>query len=287
MGGVGGAPEDASTPAARATGTPSAENGGGGSGPASYYGVEQRVVVRNARMTVEVEDYETAFQRARRAVREAGGFVADQQRTREGDWVRGRFVLKVPATRFNEIRDSLAALGTLETSTYRAEDFTKRYATRQSRIGQLREREADLEARKANASGFEADETEEELQTVRGKIHEATAEQAALERRARFSTIVVTLHEPEGAKPPKNHETAFGFDDAILEGLYGGLAVLKGAIVAVAFIVPVFATLVVLLVGALAAVAMLLAVRRHVAPRIWALFALDNRLQPGEDPGEG
>lgn len=287
MGGVGGAAEDASTPAAQAPGTPSADNGNGESGPASYYGVEQRVVVRNARMTVEVDDYETAFQRARRAVREAGGFVADQQRTREGDWVRGRFVMKVPATRFNEIRDTLAELGTVETSTYRAEDFTKRYATRQSRIEQLRERETGLEARKANASGYEADEIEEELRTVRRKIREATAEQAALERRAAFSTIVVNFHEPEGAKPPKNHETAFGFDDAILEGLYGGLAVLKGAIVAVAFLVPVFVTLVVLLVGALGAVALLLAVRRHVTPRIWALFALDNRLQVEEEPGEG
>jgi hypothetical protein len=230
----------AALPGGDSAGGSGAPAGPDGSGGGSYYVDGERVVVHEADMRIEVREFDPAFDGARAIAREHGGFVADWTVNVERGWHSAELVVRVPAENFSAARDDLAALGELENENVRAKGFTDTYRDLGARLADLRRDERELE-RLLN----ETDDAEEarrirsDLSEVRGQIRELENRRADIERREALSTIRVSLHEPPGKRPPKNYQSAFGFDDAFLDAFYGGLTVVKYVIVLFGYAIPV------------------------------------------------
>lgn len=266
---------------------------GGDTGQAqSIYRDGNRVVVRSASMEVRVKQFEKQFREARRVARTQGGFVTDYNIESVGDWQRATFTVRVPAGNFSATRDALADLGSLESESVRAHDFTNEYREREGELAKLRERERNLEEELANTDDTaRREDLRKELRAVRDRIDELEAKQNALDRRATLSTIRVTMHEPVGQKPPDNYRSSFGFGDALLGGIYGGLGVLKAVVLVAGYLVSIALSLLVLGLLGMVFLAGAIATGRHVWPRIREAFRLGRgaRLpdRPADDGSRG
>lgn len=216
------------------TGDAAAEQAG------SFYAGGDRVVIREASMRMEVRQFDPAFERARAIARAHGGFVADWDHDVERGWHSGELTIRVPADNFTAVRDELVGLGTLEREDVEARDFSIEYSNTAERLADLREQERELEQLLE-----ETDDTEQsraildDLNAVRGQIREIQNRRTSIERREALSTVQLTIHEPPAQRPPKNYQSAFGFDDAFLDSFYGGLSVVKYVIVFVGYAIPV------------------------------------------------
>lgn len=221
--------------------------------PGSFYADGDRIVIREASMRMEVRRFDSAFKRARTIAEEHGGFVADWDHDIERGWHSGELTIRVPADNFTAVRDELAGLGTLEREDVQAKDFSDEYSNAANRVADLRERERELEQLLEETDDpAQSREIVDDLHTVRQQIQRLQNQRTSIERREALSTIHLTIHEPIGKRPPKNYRTAFGFDDAFLDAFYGGLVVVKYAIVFVGYVIPIgFAAV---LVGSIALV---------------------------------
>ena len=226
---------------------PAAGADGGPSPVGSFYVGDDRVVVRQASMGLEVRQFDSAFDRARATVRAHGGFVADWELDVERGWHRATLQIRVPAGNFSPVRDELAALGSVERERVDAEDFTNEHEDLGTALADLRDREATLVSRLTEA---ETDREERRIRSrlddVRSEIRSVREERSTLDRRARLSSIELTLHEPESRRTPPTYENALGFENTFLGAFYGGLAVVKYVVAAVGFVIPVGLTLVAL-----------------------------------------
>lgn len=208
--------------------------------PGSFYAGGDRVVIREASMRMEVRRFDPAFKQARAIAREHGGFVAGWDHDVERGWHSGDLTIRVPADNFTAVRDELAGLGTLEREDVQAKDFSDEYSNTAERLAHLREQERELEQLLEETDDTEQSrEILDDLNAVRGQIREIQNRRTSIERREALSTIRLTIHEPPGQRPPKNYQTAFGFDDAFLDSFYGGLSVVKYVIVFVGYAIPV------------------------------------------------
>lgn len=239
-GGGGAAPVGGGTGGGGGSGGGGGDAGGSGDVTVgSYYENGNRVVVRSADLRLQVADHDPAFERARRIARRNGGFVADYDHEIDRGWDRTSMVIRIPAANFSATRDALTGLGTLEREHVDAKDFTAQTVDLRERLDDLRTEERNLE-RLLNQTddASESRRIREDLRDVRDQIRSLESELRSVRTRESLSTIRLTIHEPPSEKPPKNYETAFGFDDAFLEAFYGGLAAVKFVIVAFGYLIP-------------------------------------------------
>jgi hypothetical protein len=213
--------------------------GGADRGGGSFYDNETRVIVREADMQLEAQNFDKSVKQLRQIARDHGGFVGDRSQRSEGEWDEGSITVRVPAAKFADARDEIAELGHLEQENVRALDLTETHQDRQTRIEQLEGDEQRLAELIDEANASEADDLYEELRHVREKLRDLRSQQSSLERREALSTITVDVHEPRGKKPPKNYDSAFGFRDAFLEAFYGGLKIVKYIVVFFGYVIPV------------------------------------------------
>ncbi|WP_247005636.1 DUF4349 domain-containing protein [Halorientalis litorea] len=214
---------------------------GGGGGVGSYYGDDgERIVVREADMSLRVENFSRSFRSLRAVADRYGGYLGDRRQRSEGEWDTGMVTVRVPAENFSAARDAVADLGRVEDESVRALDFTGQYRDRQERIRQLERDQRELERvlnRTENASA--AADLRDELQEVRNELRELRSQQSQLRQRQALSTIRVDMHEPESRRPPQTFETAFGFADAFASAFNGGLTAVKYVIVFFGYAIPV------------------------------------------------
>jgi hypothetical protein len=242
-------------------------DGGGSAGVGSFYDSQgDRVVVRDARLDLEVESFEEAFRSARSIAREYGGYVGDREQSGEGEYDEGYFVVRVPAENFSTVRDALAGLGTLDHEEVRVLEFTGELRSARSRLEELEADERRLERALENANGSgEVDDIYEQLRTVRERRREAASESGSIARRASFSTIRVEVSEPATHRPDEGRGALAGLDEAFVDAFSAGLATVRLLVVAVGYAIPVGAVAV---VGGAGGLGLLAGYRRFVRPNL-------------------
>ena len=228
-----------------ASGGVASDSRGGGGGVGSYYAQSgDRVVVREARMRLRVDNFSRSFRRLRAVAERNGGYLGDRSQDSQEEWDTGTITVRVPPENFASARDAIASLGHVENEDVSVLDFTGQYRDREERIRQLEREERALERLLNRTDDVdEADRVREDLREVRGHLRNLHGEQRSIRERERLSTIRVDMHEPRDRKPPKNYATAFGFTDAFLEAFYGGLTAVKYVIVFFGYAIPVGAAL--------------------------------------------
>lgn len=180
---------------------------------ANLESVQERLVIRNANLSVVVEDPEEAVDRISAMAEEMGGFVVSSNvfQTTFGDSglsepIRARqasITVRVPSDQLDEALDRVKSDALdVQSQNVSGQDVTEEYTDLQSRLGNLEAAEEQLREVLASASRTEdvlrvLDElrrVREEIEVLRGRIQ-------YLEQSARLSSLSVDL-VPDVATQP-------------------------------------------------------------------------------------
>ena len=163
-----------------------------------------RKIIRNATLTLEVEEPAKALQRIASIAESRGGFVVTSD-SRQQTGARGERAyetitveLRVPAAQFdsalNDIRD---AGGKVTAQKITGKDVTEEYIDLEARLRTQRALEAQLlEIMKRAQEVEDAISVQRELTNVRTEIERVEGRRRFLENQSSLSTITVTLQPP-------------------------------------------------------------------------------------------
>jgi hypothetical protein len=136
------------------------------------------MIVRTATMKIVVGDTTKAMEAITRAAERSGGFVASSNVWREGELLRARVTLRVPAPQLTPLLTTIRSLSKrVENETISSEDVSQEYVDLASRVRNLEATEEELRqllaiARERSKKAADVLEVHQELMTIRGEIEQ-------------------------------------------------------------------------------------------------------------------
>lgn len=164
----------------------------------------ERKIIRNATLTLEVEQPAKAMQRIASVAEARGGFVVTSD-SRQQTGAHGEHAyevitveMRVPAAQFDAaLADIRAAGGTVTAQKITGKDVTEEYIDLEARLRTQRALEAQLlEIMKSAHAVSDAISVQSELTKVRTEIERVEGRRRFLENQSSLSTISVTLQPP-------------------------------------------------------------------------------------------
>ena len=165
----------------------------------------QSQLIRNADVSIRVEDAAKAIALVRDIADGHQGFVADSRvETVETGAHRAEIVLRVPAEQFEAAMSALRTIDGVERESVSTQDVSKEYADLETRLRVLRHTEERLHKllRDSTGSLSEVLEVEREIGRVIGLIEQLEGERRFFDARVAVSTIVVSIYESREHGPP-------------------------------------------------------------------------------------
>ena len=200
-------------------------------------------VVRTADLRVEVAggSFGSAFDRVASIAAASGGFVSASSTSSDDGARSGELTVRVPADRFESVRQSLAGLGEVESQSIRGEDVSGQLVDYDARLTSLRAQEEALRVLVGQAREVgDVLRVQSSLFGVRQQIEQMQAQKTNLEQSVSLATIQVSLFEPGAASTrPAGDEPSLArsFEQAV----DGMVEVLGGMIVVVGYLIPIAA----------------------------------------------
>lgn len=163
----------------------------------------QRLIIRNARLSLVVEDPEVASERISALVEELDGYVVSLQLSKYDQDVRANLTVRVPAERLNAALVQLRELALeVRQQSLSGEDVTQEYVDLQARLRHLEATEAQLLTFLEAAEDTEATlSVYAELRRIQEEIERIKGRSQYLEQSSALSTIDIELI-PESAPQP-------------------------------------------------------------------------------------
>lgn len=210
-------------------------------------------IVRAAELRVEVTSrgFDAAFDRVSTIAASNGGFVASSSTSTSPEFSpegltradkrslrTAELTVRIPADRFDVVRQALAGLGKVQSQSIRGEDVSGQLVDVGARLRSLSAQEEALRLlmTKAVAVG-EVIQVQSQLFAVRQQIEQLDAQRADLDGRAALSTISVSLFEPGAIFGPEPLPTT-GLASSFQRALDAAVAVAGGMVVAVGWSAP-------------------------------------------------
>jgi hypothetical protein len=229
----------------------------GGSGvDASTVAADQRLIVRNKMLRLEVTDVEGAIAKLRQMATRDGADIQNLQVATNTDEpiyrpadastvggggntpLRAYVTVRVPADKYSAFVEESAKLGKVLFQTENADDVTQQHIDLKARLVNLQAEEARLrEFFKAAKTVSDMLAIEQELARVRGDIESMSAQVSYLERSAAMATVTIELAEPKPLVRPVG--TDWGFLQAITDSIRAFVGVLNGIIVLTGGLLPI------------------------------------------------
>jgi hypothetical protein len=175
--------------------------------PAPNGTTNNRKLVRNANVDLEVKSFDEALQNITVLANEGRGYVATtSSQKQENGKLRGQIVVKVLPENLDDFLAKLRKLGDLKNQTLTAEDVTKQYVDTDARLRNARLVEQRLVALLEKNAGRVSDllQVEKELGRVREQIEQLQGELKAMDMQVQFATVTISVAE-------KDMETPAGF----------------------------------------------------------------------------
>jgi hypothetical protein len=166
-----------------------------------------RMIVRSADVRITVADTSKTVAAVTKSVEAAGGYVSASQIWREGELLRARVTLRVPAGRLTE---SLAAIRELakrvDNETITSNDVSEEFVDLESRLRNLEATETELlellkVARVNSRKATDVLEVHQQVSTIRGEIEQARGRMRYLSQVAEMSTIALEIVPDAIAQP--------------------------------------------------------------------------------------
>ena len=182
-----------------ATGTSAEEIGPSASAPAQS-GPANRKLIRNARVDLEVRNFEEAVQQIAGFANEDHGFIATSNSDKqENGKLRGEVVVKVLPENLDDFLEKLRGVGDLKNQTIGTDDITKQYFDTDARLKNaqaMEERLLEVLKRKSDDINVLL-AVEKELGRVREQIEQMQGELKFIDTQAQFATVTIALAEKD------------------------------------------------------------------------------------------
>lgn len=171
--------------------------------------VAKRYIIRNAQLTLVIEDIEDAAREIQSMVNQYGGYVAslefyDLTQERRA----GHISMRVPEGKYDDALQRLDELGKTKNKREYTDDVTLHYIDLEARIKNLEAQEIRLRELLERADTIEDIlKIESELGRIRGNLESMIAEFTHLKDRVNYSSVNIRLEE----KDPRTHTVVDGF----------------------------------------------------------------------------
>jgi len=162
-------------------------------------------LIRTAQISVEVPKYDRAAEEIARVAESLGGYVAEAQATRgQQDRQSGTLTIRVPADRFGAAMAALKGLGKVKAENVSTQDVTKAYTDLETRLKVKRDTADRLREllRTRTADLPDVLNAERELARVTEEIEQMEGERRFYDQQVAFSTIALTVFEPQALVEP-------------------------------------------------------------------------------------
>ena len=223
---------------------------------ASAVAPEDRLIIRDKSLRMEVEDVRATVEEIRDLADSHGAIVTNVNvasddgpiyryddygyQVGSGEALSGWITIRVPAEEFDALVDGAMDLGEVLWEYEALDDVTQQHVDLQARLATWEAEEEQLRA------FFEEAETVEDLlmvqnrlSSVRAEIESLRAQIAYLERQAAMSTVTIELAEPRAVIRPDGPD--WGFLDSITDGLQLAANVVRALIVVLLGALPLLA----------------------------------------------
>jgi hypothetical protein len=200
---------------------------------AALFDVQRELVVTSF-ITLEVDSLRGAYLEVGQLARSAGGFVADGSISSEDERGRASLRLRVPATRHDELLNSLRDLdgATIKGEQTTAQEVTAEYTDLQSRLRNLKLAEAQYQTLIERAESVDDIlAVTAQLRDVRGEIERYQGQLNVLDDLIAMATINVTLVTPPAVASEGQPSPAEVISDAVDASIEVAHFLLNAAIV--------------------------------------------------------
>lgn len=194
-------------------------------------------IIYEADLTLVVDSLNDFEQNLPRLVREHGGYIGDAQADRtEGARPSGRWVVRVPVERFEDLLGSLSASGFARRLQQKSQDVTVEYVDLEARISNARQLEQRIAKLLESAPGEVSTivQVERELARARGELEQLEGRRRLLANRTAYSTITLQVTEKAVYAPPRTptfgERLARAWTDSLTEWLEVGENMVIGTV---------------------------------------------------------
>ena len=172
---------------------------------------EDRKIVREGSITLEVEDIAQTMDEVAEMADELDGYVVSSYKHEYERGTSGYIAIRVPVEEFEEAFARLRQLAiALPYETTTAEDVTEEYVDLEAQLSNLQATEAQYLVLLEKAETVEDMlKVQNELSNVRGQIEQIEGRMKYLEQTSETSLIEVTLQETAGLAEPWSASAAF------------------------------------------------------------------------------
>jgi hypothetical protein len=166
-----------------------------------------RMIVRTADVRITVADTSKTVEAVTKSVEAAGGYVSASQIWRDGELLRARVTLRVPAGRLTESLAAIRALAKrVDNETIASNDVSEEFVDLESRVRNLEATETELlellkVARVNSRKATDVLEVHRQVSAIRGEIEQARGRMRYLSQVAAMSTIALEIVPDAIAQP--------------------------------------------------------------------------------------
>jgi hypothetical protein len=171
----------------------------GGADEAALAPISERMIIRTVELAMYVQDVEGSFDEIQALAEEMGGYVANANTWHQGEYLRARLTLRVPAKGLDSALEQIKALATeVERESTSGDDVTEEYTNLEARLRNLEAAEEELRellttVRQRTGRAEDILEVYRELTNIRGQIEQIKGRMQFLEQMSALATVHVEL----------------------------------------------------------------------------------------------
>lgn len=161
----------------------------------------KRKIIKNADLSLKVDNYDTIVQRIKNQVDFLGGYIANENISKRSTGnVNGHLQIRIPHMSFEGFLDQISELGDMTSRNIYTQDVTEEYVDVESRLKALRIKETrllDLLAKSGKLSDVLA--VENELANARAELESLQGRLRYLDDRTDFSNINISIQQRQSS----------------------------------------------------------------------------------------
>ncbi|MBN1634550.1 MAG: DUF4349 domain-containing protein [Ignavibacteria bacterium] len=203
--------------------------------------VSKRLVVKSGKISIEVDKYDDAETKITEITNKYGGNISTSASSMSSSGKKqGTITVRIPAAQFDAFIPEVSQIGKVMSQNINASDVTEEYIDLEARLKTQKELEQRLyDLLKTKTAGLsDVLAIENKLADVRGKIESTEGRMKYLMSQASFSTLAISVYEPNLLETTSGGGFFSEIRDAIVSGLRGLLSVIKFLIIAFIALLP-------------------------------------------------
>ena len=191
-------------------------------------------IIKTADLHIEVKDFQRYTSRLHNAVKEFGGYVAQEQQTQTASEIDNTVSIKVPVDKFDDLLLQLPSdSDRLMEKKITSEDVTMDFVDTKSKLETKKEvRERYLELLRQAHSMKDIIAVQNEINDIQGQMDQASGRIAWLGHSAAYSTINLRFYQvlESGVREEPSPSFFRQLEDSVAEGWKGFSSLLLGMI---------------------------------------------------------